>query len=506
MLNVARPDIADQALRATVVAAAICAVVLLTAVPLSSNDFWLQVTIGGMIWNSGEIPDTVLFAFTEARDYPFHAHEWLPSIVFYLLHEALGYDQLIWVKGTLGIALFALCFRLAHRLTSSLPVALFLSIVTMAVANYRHFMRPEIFACLFLLILLNLLAEYQLTRTRQFLVWSIPLVLVWANSHGSFPIALVIVACVAAGEGITAALAAWALPGRARLGAAVLAARPHFICCTAMFLATLVNPYGHQLYLFAWDFAQWTVTREYIIEWVSTFSPHFAQTRGFWAYLGFLALCLAVVIAYRRNVRAADVLLLIAFGYLSTDRQRHIVLFAFVSLYVLARVIGPVAIGPRATRGALALLLVLLLAGGGMLLRYGNLQGEYPYSVPSRKFTPQLIEYVENRDLRGNVFNSFELGAELVHKFYPRLRPAIDSRIDAYGERYFEYYTQMYSDERLLLDFIAHYDVRYMLLLWWEFERIQQMPQLPLTGWRTLFADHKMVLLGRGDRVAPQPR
>ena len=64
----------------------------------------------------------------------------------------------------------------------------------------------------------------------------------------------------------------------------------------------------------------------------------------------------------------------------------------------------------------------------------------------------------------------------------------------------------MYSDERLLLDFILHYDVRYMLLLWWEFERIQQMPQLPLTGWRTLFADHKMVLLGRGDRVAPQPR
>jgi hypothetical protein len=506
MLNFARSEFADQALRATAVAAAICTVVLLTVVPLSSNDFWLQVTIGGMIWNSGEIPDTVLFAFTEAQDYPFHAHEWLASIVFYLLHEALGYDQLIWVKGALGIALFALCCRLAHRLTSSLPVSLFLAIVTMAVANYRHFMRPEIFAYLFLLILLNLLAEYQLTRRRQFLAWIVPLALVWANSHGSFPIALVIVACIGAGEGITAAFAAKGAPGRASLRAAILAARPYFICCAATFLATLVNPYGYQLYLFAWDFAQWAVTREYIIEWGGTFSPGFARARGFWAYLGLLALCLTVVIACHRKLRAADVLLLFAFGYLSTDRQRHVVLFAFVSLYVLARVIGPVAIGPRATRGALALLLVLLLAGGGMLLRYGNLQGEHPYSVSSRKFTPLLIEYVENRDLRGNVFNSFELGAELVHKFYPRLRPAIDSRIDAYGERYFEYYSQLYSDERLLLDFIAHYDVRYMLLLWWEFERIKQMPQLPLTGWRMLFADHKMVLLGRGDRVAPQSR
>ena len=506
MPNVTHSDIVDQALRATGIAAAICAVVLLTFVPLSSNDFWLQVTIGGMIWNNGEIPDTVLFAFTEARDFPFHAHEWLASIVFYLLHEALGYDQLIWVKGALGIALFALCCRLAHRLTSSLPVSLFLAIVTMAAANYRHFMRPEIIGCLFLLILLNLLAEYQLTRKRQFLAWVIPLVLVWANSHGSFPIALVIVACFAAGEGITAALAARGVPGRVRLRAAVLAARPHFICCAAMFLATLVNPYGYHLYLFSWDFAQWAVTREYLIEWGGTFSPGFARARGFWAYLGLLALCLAVIIARRRSVRATDILLLIAFGYLSTDRQRHVVLFAFVSLYVLARVIGPVAIGPRATRGAMALLLAWLLAGGGMLLRYGNLQGEFPYSVPSRKFTPQLIEYVDNRDLRGNVFNSFELGAELVHKFYPRLRPAIDSRVDAYGEKYFEYYTQLYSDERLLLDFIEFYDVRYMLLLWWEFEHLKQMRQLTATGWRVLYADHKMVLLGRGDRVAPQPR
>jgi hypothetical protein len=405
----------------------------------------------------------------------------------------------------LGIAIFTLCARLAFRLTSSLPVSLFLAMTTMVVANYRHFMRPEIFACLYLLILLNLLAEYQLTRKRQFLVWIVPLVLAWANTHGSFPIALVIVACVAAGEGVTAALVARALPGRARLRAGVTAARPYLVCCAALFLATLVNPYGYQLYLFAWDFAQWTVTREYIIEWSSTFSASFAQTRGFLAYLFLLALCLAVFVARRRNVHVTDMLLLAVFAALSTERQRHIVLFAFVSLFVLARVIGPVAWGPRTARRAMALLLVLFAAAGGMLLRYGNLQGEYSYSVPSRKFTSPLIEYVETRGLRGNVFNSFELGAELVHKFYPHLRPAIDSRIDAYGEKYFEYYTQLYSDERLLLDFIAHYEVRYMLILWWEFERIKQMPQLPATGWRMLFADHRMVLLGRGEPDAPRP-
>lgn len=502
----AGPGFADRALSAAALAATIVVVVLLTFVPESSNDYWLQVTVGGMIWNNRELPGTVLFTFTEARDFPFHAHEWLPSIVFYLLDVSLGHDQLIWVKGALGVAIFALCYRLAHRLTSSVPVSLFLALVTMTVANYRHFLRPEIFACLFLLVLLNLLVEHQLTRKRQFLFWAVPLSLIWANTHGSFPLALVIMASVAAGEGIDAALAERGASYRTRLRAGALAARPYAICCGAMALAVMVNPYGYQLFVFAWEFAQWEVTRASIIEWQGTFSSAFVPTRGFWAYVGLLALCLTVVTVRRKNVRATDVLLLLAFGYLSTDRQRHIVWFALVSLYVLARLIGPLTLAPLAARRLLGLLLVLALAGTGVLLRFGNLQGEFPYAAPGRKITLELIEYVESHGLRGNVFNSYDLGAELIHNFYPRLRPTIDSRMDAYGETYYKYFSELYSDEQLLLDFIKYYDVRYMLLLRWEYEHIRKMPQLSRSGWHLLFSDRRIVLLGRDDRAVSKDR
>ena len=500
------PGFADRALSATALAAALVVVVLLTFVPEGSNDYWLQVKVGEMIWNKGELPRSVLFTFTEARDFPFHAHEWLPSVAFHLLDVSVGHEHLIWVKGALGIAVFGLCYRLAHRLTSSFPFSLFLALVTLATVNYRHFLRPEIFACLFVLVLFNLLAEYQLTRRRQFLFWAVPLSLIWANTHGSFPIALVIMACIGAGAGIDAALAEHGPSYRARARAAAFAARPYAMCCAAMALAMMVNPYGYRLFVFAWEFAQFEVTRVSIVEWQSTFSPAFVQMRGFWAYVGLLALCVTVLIVRRRNVRAADILLLLAFGYLATDRQRYVVWFALVSLYVLARVTGPLTLAPLAARKSLVLVLALALAGTGMLLRFGNLQGQFPHSAPGRRIPPELTAYVDNQGLRGNVFNSFDLGAELIYRFYPRLRPTIDSRIDAYGETYYKYFSALYSDERLLLDFIKYYDVRYMLLLRWEFEHIRQMPQLRESGWQVLFSDPGIVLLGRDDRPGPKAR
>jgi len=506
MQAAARPEFADRALCAAALAAAFVVVVLLTFVPEGSNDYWLQVTVGGMIWNDWELPRTVLFTFTEARDFPFHAHEWLPSVVFYLLDATLGHEHLLWVKGALGIAIFGLCYRLAHRLTSSFPLSLLLALATMAAVNYRHFLRPEIFACLFALLLFNLLAEHQLTRRRQFLFWTVPLSLIWANTHGSFPIALVIMACVAAGEGIDAALAQRGASHRARARAALLAARPYAILCGAMALAMLVNPYGYRLFIFAWEFAQWEVTRASIVEWQGTFSPAFVGTRGFWAYAGLLALCATVIVVRRKNVRAADILLLLAFGYLATDRQRHIVWLALVSLYVLARVTGPVTLAPLAARRWVALALALALASAGLLLRFGNLQGQFPGSAPGRRITPELVAYVEGQGLRGNVFNSYDVGAELIYRFYPRLRPTIDSRIDAYGETYYRYFSALYSDESLLLDFIKFYDVRYLLLLRWEYEHLRQMPQLWESGWRVLFSDPGIVLLGRGDLPVPKAR
>jgi hypothetical protein len=66
---------------------------------------------------------------------------------------------------------------------------------------------------------------------------------------------------------------------------------------------------------------------------------------------------------------------------------------------------------------------------------------------------------------------------------------------------YFLHALRLLQSEPQMVAFIGDYDVRYMLLLWRDFEQVRAMSALPASGWTVRFADHKMVLLGR----APTP-
>src|SRR5688572_27882642 len=244
--------VADRALSAVAVAGSLVVAALLTAVPPGNNDLWLQITIGGMIRESGEIPPTVLFPFTEVKDFAFHPHEWLASVVFSFLHDVLGYERLGLVTGAFGLASFALAWRLGWRHTGNHAVSLFLALLTLVVINFRYHLRPEIFALLFALVELNLLAEYRLTGRRRWLLALLPLALFWANCHGAFPVGLVIAGIFSLGEAITTRPAPAGLPpAAAQVGLSAI---------------SLVNPLGYKLFYFAGDLRRCELMRAYITE------------------------------------------------------------------------------------------------------------------------------------------------------------------------------------------------------------------------------------------------
>ena len=468
-------------LNASTTAAALAVVALLCFVPASTNDFWLQAAVGRLIWTTGEIPRSALFPFTEVRDFPFQAHEWLSSVAFYLLEDGLGHDRLVFVKGLLGLGLFALLYRLAHRQTKSFHASLLLAVAAMVAANYRFWLRPELFALLLAALQLNLLAGYRESGRRAYLAGCVALALLWANLHASAPVALVIAGAFAAG----------AFVERRPL-------LPYLACLVAMALALLVNPYGARLFAFAWSVENASFLRSYIYEWTPTLHGPFVGSPGFWAFVAYLALVGAALAAARGRVSATGALLLALFGFLALRTQRHIALFAVVSVYPLSMALAPFASRWERLRVVQAGVPALFVAGVCLLFAWGNLYGGYPYFVPSYRFSPLMVEVLENESLRGNVLNSYSLGGELIYRFYPRLRPAIDSRIDVYGESYVRYLDALNQDQRLFREFVARYDVRYVLLPWQEFDAgLRRMPQLQRDGWHIAFADHKMVLLAR---------
>lgn len=497
-------DQLNLGLRTSALVAMIVLVALLTFVPVASNDVWLQAKLGELIVENRAIPHTVLFPFTWVRDNPFNAHEWLPSIAFHLLDRAVSHEGLLFVQGALGLALFGLCTSLAVRLSKSMGAGLLLAALAMVVANFRFHLRPELFALLLMVALLHLLYRYRSSGNRRALLWSLPIAVLWANTHGSFLLGPGIAAIFAVGEGLDALRRRSAAAWPARWRAAWAVAAPYAAVSVGMGLASLANPLGIGLLHFALTLSASEVTKTFIAEWVPTLSKSFTGRLPFAIFVAALAVTLGVVASLRRRLGVTDALLLLAFGLLAFQRSRFVALYGFIAMAVCARLIGAGPHRPGWERPLLAGAAGVGAIGVALALQFGNVWGAFPYAVPSNNFTEPMIARLARPEMRGNVFNSYELGAELIYRAYPRLRPSMDSRIDSYGDTYFLVQEQLLVDEAMLKEFIADFDVRYMLLLRRDFVRIRDMPSMK-QGWYTDFADQKMLLLARRPEAASAP-
>jgi hypothetical protein len=467
---------------------------ILTFVPSNQNDFWVQAAVGRIVTETGEIPKTVLFTYTWAKDQAFFPHEWLPSVVFYLLEEHLGHDRLVLVVGLVGWVLFALSFGLAWRVSRSFGVSLALASTAMLVANYRHFLRPELFALVLFLAYLHLLEHYRQTRRPWALLCCVPLAVVWANSHGSFVLGPIVALIFAAGEGLERARAAGSSTWRERASAVFNGGAAYAVTAMVMVIATMANPRGLDTYYYVWELSNSSVFKASIQEWHPTFSRLFIPTRGFRIFVVAVAVTALVVARRWRRLRATEGLLLLAFLAMASVSLRYVVWFGFVAMLVCARLAAGVP--PRGEKALIAFVAGVSALGIGLALRFGNAHGAFPYHAGSEEFSEPMLEQLSRPEVQGNVLNSYTLGAELIYRAYPRLRPSIDSRADAYGEAYTLMHVGLLGDEKALTAFTDDFDVRYILVTWSDFEALKNMPSLR-AAWEMQFADHKAVLLRR---------
>jgi hypothetical protein len=200
---------------------------------------------------------------------------------------------------------------------------------------------------------------------------------------------------------------------------------------------------------------------------------------------------------------AVDVLLVLFFGALAVSRIRHMVWFGFVALVVCARLLAGLPASAAIERRLRGAVLACTLAALCVSIRFGNVRHATFGSAPSTDFSPPMVAELSDPGLRGNVLNSLELGAELVFRDWPRLAPSIDTRVDAYGDAYFEYTQRLLHDEPALVGFLDAYRVDHMLLLKRDFDHaVRQMPVIA-ARWHIRFADGRIFLLERNVPSAP---
>ena len=471
---------------------AIIVVMFVSTQPQGANDFWMQAKVGELIVRDHQIPSTLLFPFTQAQDFKFNAHEWLPSILFFSLAHAVDLDGLALVTGAAGLLLFAMMVALCYRRSNgNLALSLVLGLLPVAVENYRHTLRPELVSLLLLVAYLYFLDFCRSSKSIVAGFGALLVVVLWANTHGSFILAPVIALACAVG-----ALADKYRP--AAFGKLPVAPVPgtFFLIAVLSIACTLANPSGLEQLKFVVGFSQSNIR---MYEWLPSFDPRVMEQRGFKIALLCAIGTLGAVALNWRRMSAIDVLLLFMFFTLAVMAMRFMVYVGIISAFVLAR------LAPGTWKSAdrqMRIFEVGVLASGSALtlaIMFGNAQGNYPHvNGGSEKFSPPMVDAVRDPSLQGNVINSAELGAELVYLAFPRLRPSIDSRIDSYGADYFAAHNKMLHDKAALASFIQARNVRYMLLDADDLAAVvASLGDNLKAGWTVRVMDTKAILLAR---------
>jgi hypothetical protein len=239
-----------------------------------------------------------------SRGAPWIDQQWLAHVIYYGAWAAGGYPAVAVFSATLVTSAFVvLALLMLGR--GAPPARAFLWSAAAIIPYLGNIMiRAQSFAYpLFALTLWLVVADSRAPRLRARTWLVVPVLVLWANTHGSVVIGAALAALYAGYRAVAALLRGdrWPVPGYLALGAAAAAS----VVCT---------PYGTGVIgYYERVNAVTPALSRYVTEWERP-SPLYLVSMGFFALLA--AVVIAVVVAWRRGTRPDPLLAAIAAGLL----------------------------------------------------------------------------------------------------------------------------------------------------------------------------------------------
>ncbi len=404
------------------------AVVLWCAIPLSPNtvdsDFWGHVAYGRDMLRFG-LDRTATYTYT-ARDYPWINHENLSEILFAFMADRWGVASLLVLKCLLGM--LVLWLVIAHGRRQQVGTLLLAAFCVLTAVNLSFYwgLRPHMLTFAMFALLMAWLercfagwsGQWQLpwsgtgnasqgrgdaaeldVRRLHGLWLGLPLLAVWANTHGAFLAGLGIYLAILGCRGLEYALSHHIHRRRVLIQLSLLA--------VAGVAVTLLNPYGAGLHLGLAK--ELSIPRPEIQEWNP---PDLWSTTA--APLWALLIVAGVGLVGSRRPRDFTQLVVLALvTYQVLRHQRHLPFLAILVAFWLPPHVQSVAQRvwalQRNTPSPLVLSRQLHVVLAGTLLaicslllcRVGQrLQG---VTVPRDRFPVSALQYMADRDLTGRL-------------------------------------------------------------------------------------------------------
>jgi len=439
-------------------------------------DFWHHLARGRAMVEEGRLIDQDRFTFTIPGQ-SFQDVNWLTQVFYYRLYQWGGMD-LVRLTNALFLALtFSLIVGFCWRKSSSLPVATAIGIFTFFGLCQILSIRPQTFSLLLFVFLYDVLDRAEEKPAWLFVAPGV--LALWANLHGAFPAGLMLMGCFllaalvrCVGGGVSA-VCKWArLPPPPTHPTSNGKTWRLAVCLAASLLATLINPYGWDIYQYVRQTSSIASARR-IDEW----GP---PTLDLWISKALLASLVLMAVLYfvslRRGRRpsAREMILIGCFLPLACLWVRMVAWWLIVCAPMASILL--VHIWPKlrdqeekpkpAWDAAIAFCLILSL----VVMSWPGLQRYNPI-LASRLATPRMEETLEDvhrrlADLtpRGRIFTRLEWGEYLTWSFAPHYKIFMDGRVEIYPDQIWEQYatlTQGHAGWNKVLD---DYGVDFLLL------------------------------------------
>lgn len=500
--------------------AALCAVVGIF--PIERGDVFSNVVTGGYIWQHQQIPPTDPFSYTGPHHWSL-SHS-VTSLLFFAAHLVTGLSGI----QILCAAVLCLAYSLSYYVweqRTKMPLASFV-VVALAVLCSCYWFNALTDCLGYLLTAIYLLLIT--SSARHAILWTIPLQMVWANTHPSAAIGMCLVT-------IWCAVRAHTLTRVDRYGALVT---------LAVLAVNILNPSGLVIYqcmyraLFNSYHASNAPSGFIQLQWLSPCDSRIAalpQSCWFFGSLIITALLIHTHVRCQHSIRTSQhhsrhvltILSTLALLALSLVSSRYIP-FYYLSLVALAlTTFGYISAQPpgnyiRALQQNYRLIAWGVLVATIMLIArivlFGYLSGDIDrrigFGINARAFPSKPIQILteasaQGRAIHGNIFSDYHSEPYFLYQTYPHYKVYLGSaRADqVYNEKLFDHYLLLHNHNDILRSDISRYDIRAFIISLPPSERGILAPHRLLTSdpaWKLAYFDDSHMLFIRGDEAQAQ--
>ena len=456
---------------------------------LSDPDTFWHIQTGQWILDHWQVPTVDFFSYTAAGR-PWISTEWLSEIVFAIAFNIGGWHVVsnlaaIFCAVSIGI----LCFYLLRHLRFSVAIG-WTAVTAMAIMPHA-LARPHIFSYVVLIIwMTNLIEAYESDNFTRRLFVLAPLMVLWANIHGSFTFGL----------GLLYLFIGFSLYKKF-VQRIYVKCWPLLVVLLIITFCAVLTPYGISSALMTKGLLDLKYTIPQIVE---LQSPNF-QNDYIHSFL--LVVLLSAMAGLGVRLRGPT---LVAFGiivFVGLSYNRGLVMFFLLSPIILARpfatsacFLAPQFSGEELPNAdidpMLQYLQKRLFAVLATSVTVAALATVLPWWLrdvaPPKSIAPAAaIDFVRRSNIKGNVFNDYNFGGFLIWSHIPTF---VDGRALPFGDDFLHKYFDALVDFDSAFQILNEYNIGWVIL----------MPRLPLAkaiarypSWVTVYSDEYSVIFER---------